>query len=77
MHAETITTPRQPRIFPLTEQRAIRLRCCVALSDAARLSDLTLSRASLLERHPDRARPGELARLSEGVARAAAERAPR
>jgi hypothetical protein len=43
----------------------------VLLADAARLSRLSLYRASEIERFPERARPGELEALRAGVDRAA------
>jgi hypothetical protein len=43
----------------------------VQLIKAAVIADLSLSRASEIERFPERARPGELERLRHAVDRAA------
>jgi hypothetical protein len=61
--------PNNPRsrLSPLTEVRAYRLRFAVPLVQAAYHAGLSLSRASEIERFPDRARPGELKRLRGGV----------
>jgi ribosomal protein L13E len=62
---------RIPRVIPASPPRLARLGRGVALSEAARAAGLTLSRASIIERHPDLAKPGEIDRLLEGVERAA------
>jgi len=64
--------PRR-RMPPMTEPREYRLRRGVPLVNAAVLADFSLTRASEIERHPDRARPGELERLRAAVDRAAEE----
>lgn len=55
-----------------TPQREYRLGPGVPLSVAALPGGLSLARASQIERHPERARAGELERLRKGVDRAAA-----
>ena len=66
----------QGRSFPkLTKPRAYRLRRAVRLAEAARLAGLSSARASLVERNPEIARPGELERLRSGVDRAQIEAA--
>jgi hypothetical protein len=57
----------------MTEPRAHRLRLGIPLIKAAVYADLSLARASEIERFPDRARPGELEALREAVDRAARE----
>lgn len=72
--------PKRLREFPLlTEERAYRLRAGLTLQEVSIAAGLTLSRASLAERHPDRAKPGELAALRAAVDRLAsrAGRGPR
>ena len=64
--------PRR-RMAPMTPPREYRLRSCVPLVRAAVFADLSPARASLIERYPDRARPGELDRLRSGVDRATRE----
>ena len=51
----------------LTPPREYRLRFGVPLVRAAVQSGISLCRASEIERHPERARPGELERLREAV----------
>jgi hypothetical protein len=62
---------RVPRVVPASRPRLARLEKGVALSEAARAAGLTLSRASIIERNPNLARDGEIARLLDGVERAA------
>jgi len=59
---------------PLTPPREYRLRRGVPLVTAAVHADLPPSRASEIERFPERARPGELERLRMGVDSAASQR---
>ena len=62
------------RAFPkLTAERAFRLGLGVTLEEAARRAAITLTRASLIERDPGSARPGELERLRKGVEAASRE----
>jgi transcriptional regulator with XRE-family HTH domain len=68
-----IPTPRR-KFYPISSEREFRLRRGITLSEAARLAGLSLARASEIERHPRRARPGELERLRVAVDRAALER---
>ena len=63
------------RLPPLTPAREYRLRRGVPLVTAAVHADIPPSRASEIERFPDRAQPGELARLRKGVDFAARQRA--
>jgi len=72
MRSESSQSPRR-RMPPLTKWRSYRLSRRVPLIKAAVLADTSLSRASEIERHPERARPGELERLKSAVDRAAAE----
>ena len=51
----------------MTEPREHRLRHGVPLVKAAVFADLSLVRASEIERHPERPRPGELERLRQAV----------
>jgi hypothetical protein len=62
--------PRR-RMAPMTEPREYRLRRAVPLVTAAVFADLSLARASEIERDPTRAKPGELERLRAAVDRAA------
>jgi len=62
--------PRR-RMPVMTAPREYRLRRGVPLVKAAVFADLSLSRASEIERHPERARPGELERLRNAVDQAA------
>lgn len=63
--------PQRRRMPPMTVPREYRLRRGVPLVKAAVFADLSLARASEIERHPDRARPGELELLRAAVDRAA------
>jgi hypothetical protein len=58
---------------PMTGPREYRLRRGVTLAEAAVFSRLSMFRASVIERDPTVARPGELERLRRGVDRAAME----
>jgi hypothetical protein len=62
--------PRR-RFYPATPPREYRLRKGITLSTAARLAGLSSARASIVERFPSEARPGELEALRGGVDRAA------
>jgi hypothetical protein len=63
----TLPLSNRWRMAPMTRQRAYRLRRGVPLIKASVCAELSLVRASDIERHPDRARPGELERLRAGV----------
>lgn len=69
---DTTTAARVPRIFVPSPLRSERLSRRVALAEAARAAGMSLNRASIIERQPDVAKPGELDRLRAGVERAAA-----
>jgi hypothetical protein len=60
--------PRE-RLRPATELRVERLRAGVLLADAARVADMSMKRASIIERYPEQARPGEIERLRAALAR--------
>ena len=63
------------RAFPnLTEVRAYRLERGVTLAQVSHYSEISLVRASTLERFPEKARPGELEKLKEAADWAAAIR---
>lgn len=64
MFAERI---ERRRMVGLTKPREYRLRRGVTLAEAAVLCEMTLSRASVIERYPQQARPGEIEQLREGV----------
>lgn len=66
---------RHRTIQPATRYRLYRLKRGVTLSEAARLAGFSLYVASVIERDPSRALPGQLERLREAVDRAAAEMA--
>jgi hypothetical protein len=51
----------------LTEARRYRLERGIPLMAAAMFSGMSLSRASLIERQPGLAKPGEIRRLRDGV----------
>jgi hypothetical protein len=57
----------------MTAAREYRLRRGVTLMRAAVWAGMSLFRASVIERFPERARPGETERLRAGVDRAATE----
>lgn len=59
------------RMPPMTAPRAYRLGVRVTLVRASVFADMSLARASEIERHPERARPGELERLRDAVDAAA------
>jgi hypothetical protein len=61
------------RFYPTTPTREYRLRRGVTLASAALAAGLPANRASLIERFPERARPGELDLLRAAVDRAASE----
>lgn len=58
---------RRRKMIPMSEAREYRLRRGVPLHVAAAFADVSLNRASEVERHPERARPGELERLRNAV----------
>jgi transcriptional regulator with XRE-family HTH domain len=61
---------------PLTPERFYRVKRGVTLTDAARLSGLSTYRISIIERSPEKGRPGELETLRAAVDRAAREARP-
>ena len=67
----TALAARVPRVPVASPLRLARLSKGIALSEAARMGGLSLSRASILEREPSLAKEGELDRLRVGVERAA------
>jgi hypothetical protein len=72
--------PKRLREFALlTDERAYRLRAGLTLQEVSTAAGLTLFRASLAERRPDRAKPGELSALRAAVDRLASRggRGPR
>jgi hypothetical protein len=64
------------RMPPLTKWRSYRLSRRIPLIRAAVFADLSLARASEIERFPERARAGELERLRAAVDRAASSEIP-
>lgn len=62
---------KRRRLPRLTKAREYRLRRGVVLTMAAVYAGIPPTRASLIERFPERARPGELERLRAAVDRAA------
>jgi hypothetical protein len=66
----SLTDPRR-QMPPLTPHREYRLRRRVPLIVAAVHAQMSLSRASEIERFPNKARPGELERLRKAVDQAA------
>lgn len=67
--------PTRARLQPATELRVERLRAGIALYDLARTAGLSLGRASIAERFPERAHPGEIEKLRAALPVAATERA--
>jgi hypothetical protein len=66
---------RQRRhLAPLTDVRAYRLRYGLSLFEVAHESGLTTFRASIIERDPARARPGEIDAHHTAVDRLSAKR---
>ena len=65
------TSAQHRQFYRATDVRLYRLSSGVRLADAARAADLTLARASEIERFPERARPGELDSLRQAIARLA------
>lgn len=59
---------------PLSDIRAYRLRSGVRLIDLAVYSGISMTRASEIERFPERARAGEIEILRQTVDRIVAER---
>jgi len=59
------------RLRPATELRVERLRAGVLLADAARFADMSMKRASIIERYPEQARPGEIEKLRAALSRVA------
>jgi hypothetical protein len=67
MNYEGNALTRTPRMFPITPVREYRLRKGVTLLEASFRAGISLTRASEIERYPDRARPGEIERLKKAV----------
>lgn len=63
--------PTRSRLQPVTEMRVERLRAGVPLYDLARAAGLSLSRASIAERFPEKAHPGEIEKLRAALSRVA------
>jgi hypothetical protein len=63
--------PTRARLSPATPLRLDRLKVGIPLYDLAREAGLSLSRASLAERFPENARPGEIERLRAALERVA------
>ncbi len=64
----TISNATRRRAFPeLTELRAARLRRGLTLAAVAAQAGVSLTRASLIERDPSLARPGELDALRNTI----------
>lgn len=65
--------PPRRRVFPPSEARIKRERLGVALSDAASKAGISMNRASVIERNPEEAKPGELEQLERAAAKVARE----
>lgn len=65
---------KRRQFFPMTALREMRLRAGLVLSEVARAAEMSLTRASILEREPSLSHPGELEALERAIRRLDEER---
>jgi hypothetical protein len=65
---------KRRQFFPMTPLREMRFRAGLVLSEVARTAEMSLTRASILERDPGLAHPGEVEALERAIRLLAAPR---